>query len=99
MPGQCSDNPTPIFHNGTGSAFRDFRTFHKPLTSLACLQQPATGSRPEPDVSSLHHILFILRSILILFCHLCLGFPSNGFEDADMKQEAILALRVQSSDL
>jgi hypothetical protein len=49
----------------------------EPEGSLLCLQEPSTGPYPEPDQSSPYQP--ILRSILILSTHLCLGLPSGLF--------------------
>jgi hypothetical protein len=46
----------------------------EPEGSLLRSQEPTTGPYPEPDSSSL-----LLRSIPILFSHLCLGVPSGLF--------------------
>jgi hypothetical protein len=36
----------------------------EPEGSLLCLQEPSTGPKPEPELSSAHSHLIILRSIL-----------------------------------
>jgi hypothetical protein len=52
----------------------------EPDGSLPCSQKPSTGPYPEPDqYNTYHHILSLLRSILILSTHLRLGLPSGLF--------------------
>jgi hypothetical protein len=47
--------------------------------SLQCSQEPSTRPYPEPDESNLYPHLISLRSILVLFSHICLGLPSGLF--------------------
>jgi hypothetical protein len=49
----------------------------EPEGSLPCSQEPSTGPYPEPDWSSLYHL--ILTPILILSTYLRLGLPSGVF--------------------
>jgi hypothetical protein len=52
----------------------------EPRGSSPCSQEPPSGPCPESDKSSAHlHILFVLRSSLILSSHLCLCIPSDLF--------------------
>jgi hypothetical protein len=47
----------------------------EPEGSLQCSQELFAGPYFEPDQSSSHHpILYLLRSILILYTHLCMIF-------------------------
>jgi hypothetical protein len=50
----------------------------EPEGSLPCSQEPSTGPYSEPDQSSPYHPMY-LRSILILFALLRLGFASGSF--------------------
>jgi hypothetical protein len=55
----------------------------EPRGSLLCSQEPLSGPYPEPGQSSPYHlILLLLRFVLILSSHICLGlyrrlFPSD----------------------
>jgi hypothetical protein len=51
----------------------------EPESLLPYSQDPTTGPYPEPDVSSPHAYTLFLYTILILFSHLRLGFPSDPF--------------------
>jgi hypothetical protein len=48
--------------------------------SLPCSQQPSTGPYPKPDQTSPYHpVLSLLRFILVLSTHPCLGLPHGLF--------------------
>jgi hypothetical protein len=51
----------------------------EPKVSLRCSEEPAIGTYPEADNSSLHHPLIAARLFLILSYNLCLGLPSCLF--------------------
>jgi hypothetical protein len=55
---------------------RTSQRFMEPEGSLLCSQEPSTDPYPEPDRSSLYHLIL---SILILSTHLHLGLPSGLF--------------------
>ena len=45
----------------------------EPVICVLCTQEPATGSYPQPNESTLYtHTLFLLILILKLYSHLCL---------------------------
>jgi hypothetical protein len=61
---------------------------------LLCSQKPTTGICPEPVEASPHrHIMFPLRSTLILSFHLCLGIPS-GFFPLDVLTKILYAFLI-----
>jgi hypothetical protein len=50
----------------------------EPEGSLLCSQEPSTDPYPKPDQSSPYYpMLYLLRSVLILFTHLRRGLPSS----------------------
>jgi hypothetical protein len=57
---------------------KTFRDFMEHVSSLPCIQESSTSPYPEPDQSNLYHPIS-LSSILILYTHLRLGFPSGLF--------------------
>jgi hypothetical protein len=53
---------------------RTSQHFMEPECSLSCSQEHSIGPCPKPDRSTPYHP--ILRSILLLSTHLCIGLPS-----------------------
>ena len=71
-----------------------------PEGSLPHSQEPATRPYPEPDRASSCPHLTSLRTILILFSHLSLGFPSvffSGFPTKTLYAPPLFPIRTTCS--